>query len=92
MSSETMESTDNNESDFVSVTYKKTKSRKRKLEQTQTAQETTETTGESKSEMDTDETESRPSASKKPNFPPISGDKLKVIRCSFTLIFGGSGL
>ena len=66
------------ETDFVSVKSKKGKSRKRKLD---TTQETSEASTTQTNEMDTGE--SQPSAVKRPNFPPISGDKLRVIEFLF---------
>lgn len=58
------------ESEFVSVKSKK--SRKRKLSKP-------EETGESVMETTQSVTDSEPSASKRPNLPPISADQLKVI-------------
>ncbi|XP_045183822.2 RNA-binding protein PNO1-like [Mercenaria mercenaria] len=76
--------TENNETDFVPVRSKKTKSRKRKLDhsdQSQVMQTDSGSTSETKNEMDIDE--SQPSANKRPNFPPISGDKLKGGKTEF---------
>jgi hypothetical protein len=67
------------ETDFVSVKSKKAKSRKRKREEKQELEQVDASSSTNQTSHAMDLGESQPTPNKRPSFPPISGDKLKVI-------------